>query len=247
MIISLTGFMGCGKSSVGRKLSELLCCPFMDLDDIIEERAGRRIPEIFASEGEAEFRRMEAEALEDCIEKKAARDDAPLAPSHSRAAGPSPYAGVRKCQLRSHPLPLEACTISSEGKTRGVLALGGGAVMTPSCAKLVHEHTLCIYLRASVETLLAHLSGEADKRPLLQNNTDQTTSDCHFDRAASDCHFDRAERVEKSPTLRQRIETLMTHRSSTYEKTAHIIIDTDGKSIDSICQEIISTAILPRP
>ena len=80
--------MGCGKSSVGRKLSELLCCPFMDLDDIIEEIAGRTIPEIFASEGEAEFRRMEAEALEACIEKKAARDDAPLAPSHS--VGPSP-------------------------------------------------------------------------------------------------------------------------------------------------------------
>ena len=216
MIISLTGFMGCGKSSVGRKLSELLCCPFMDLDDIIEERAGRTIPEIFASEGEAEFRRMEAEALEACIEKKAARDDAPLAPSHSRAAGPSPYAGVRKCQLRSHPLPLEACTISSEGKTRGVLALGGGAVMTPSCAKLVHEHTLCIYLRASVETLLAHLSGEAEGRPMLEGRS-----------------------------LRSRIEELMTLRSSTYEKTAHIIIDTDGKSIDSICQEIISTAILP--
>ena len=208
--------MGCGKSSVGRKLSELLCCPFMDLDDIIEERAGRRIPEIFASEGEAEFRRMEAEALEACIEKKAARDDAPLAPSHSRAAGPSPYAGVRKCQLRSHPLPLEECTISSEGKTCGVLALGGGAVMTPSCAKLVHEHTLCIYLRASVETLLAHLSGEAEGRPMLEGRS-----------------------------LRSRIEELMTLRSSTYEKTAHIIIDTDGKSIDSICQEIISTAILP--
>ena len=239
--------MGCGKSSVGRKLSELLCCPFMDLDSVIEERAGRTIPEIFASEGEAEFRRMEAEALEACIEMNVARDDAPLAPSHSRAAGPSPYAGVRKCQLRSHPLPLEACTISSEGKTRGVLALGGGAVMTPSCAKLVHEHTLCIYLRASVETLLAHLSGEADKRPLLQNNTDQTTSDCHFDRAASDCHFDRAERVEKSPTLRQRIETLMSLRSSTYEKTAHIIIDTDGKSIDSICQEIIFNSNITRP
>ena len=246
--------MGCGKSSVGRKLSELLCCPFMDLDDVIEERAGRTIPEIFASEGEAGFRRMEAEALEACIEINVVRNDAPLAPSHSRAAGPSPYAGVRKCQLRSHPLPLEECTISSEGKTHGVLALGGGAVMTPSCAKLVHEKTVCIYLRASVETLLVHLSGEADKRPLLQNNTDQTTSDCHFDRAASDCHFDRAasdchfdraERVEKSPTLRQRIETLMTLRSSTYEKTAHIIIDTDGKSIDSICQEIISTAILP--
>lgn len=216
MIISLTGFMGCGKSSVGRKLSELLCCPFMDLDSVIEERAGRTIPEIFASEGEAGFRRMEAEALEACIEMNVARNDAPLAPSHSRAAGPSPYAGVRKCQLRSHPLPLEECTISSEGKTRGVLALGGGAVMTPSCAKLVHEHTLCIYLRASVETLLDHLSGEADGRPMLEGRS-----------------------------LRSRIEELMTLRSSTYEKTAHIIIDTDGKSIDSICQEIISTAILP--
>ena len=241
MIISLTGFMGCGKSSVGRKLSELLCCPFMDLDDIIEERAGRRIPEIFASEGEAEFRRMEAEALEAVTGQQPKCSGGPLP-----LRGPLPLAGGGKM-----PPPHNGQTVSShensEGKTRGVLALGGGAVMTPACAELVHEHTLCIYLRASVETLLAHLSGEADKRPLLQNNTDQTTSDCHFDRAASDCHFDRAERVEKSPTLRQRIETLMTLRSSTYEKTAHIIIDTDGKSIDSICQEIISTAILPRP
>ena len=56
--------MGCGKSSVGRELSKLLCCPFMDLDDVIEERSGRRIPEIFATDGEAEFRRMEKDALE---------------------------------------------------------------------------------------------------------------------------------------------------------------------------------------
>ncbi len=241
MIISLTGFMGCGKSSVGRKLSELLCCPFMDLDDIIEERAGRTIPEIFASEGEAEFRRMEAEALEAVTGQQPKCSGGPLP-----LRGPLPLAGGGKM-----PPPHDGQTVSShensEGKRRGVLALGGGAVMTPSCAKLVHEHTLCIYLRASVETLLTHLSGEADKRPLLQNNTDQTTSDCHFDQTTSDCHFDRAERVEKSPTLRQRIETLMSLRSSTYEKTAHIIIDTDGKSIDSICQEIISTAILPRP
>ncbi len=97
--------MGCGKSSVGRRLSELLCCPFMDLDSVIEEREGRTIPEIFASDGEAEFRRMEVEALEACIEMNVARNDAPLAPSHSRAAGPSPYAGVRKCHFRSFVLP----------------------------------------------------------------------------------------------------------------------------------------------
>ena len=89
MIISLTGFMGCGKSSVGRKLSELLCCPFMDLDDVIVEREGRSIPEIFASDGEAAFRRMELEAL------KAVLKDGGMErvwkqslPSHS-AMGPS--------------------------------------------------------------------------------------------------------------------------------------------------------------
>ena len=44
--------MGCGKSSVGKRLSELLCCRFMDLDEVIVEREGRSIPEIFAEDGE---------------------------------------------------------------------------------------------------------------------------------------------------------------------------------------------------
>ena len=55
--------MGCGKSSVGRKLSELLCWPFVDLDAAIEEISGLTIPEIFASEGEAGFRNAELETL----------------------------------------------------------------------------------------------------------------------------------------------------------------------------------------
>ena len=68
-IIALTGFMGCGKSSVGRRLSELLCCPYMDLDAVIEERTGRSIPEIFASDGEAAFRQMELETLHNILEE----------------------------------------------------------------------------------------------------------------------------------------------------------------------------------
>ena len=55
--------MGCGKSSVGRRLSQLLCCPFMDLDAVIEQQTGRSIPEIFATDGEATFRQMEWNAL----------------------------------------------------------------------------------------------------------------------------------------------------------------------------------------
>lgn len=60
----LVGFPGCGKSTVGPLLAELLKRPFLDLDAHIEKAAGKRISEIFAAHGEEGFRRMETEALE---------------------------------------------------------------------------------------------------------------------------------------------------------------------------------------
>ena len=64
--ISLIGFMGCGKSSVGKELASLLPdCRLIDLDTYIEEKQGQNIPEIFNEYGEAAFRRMEREALEE--------------------------------------------------------------------------------------------------------------------------------------------------------------------------------------
>ncbi len=64
--ISLIGFMGCGKSSVGKCLAALLPeCRLIDLDTYIEEKEGKNIPEIFNEYGEAAFRRMEREALEE--------------------------------------------------------------------------------------------------------------------------------------------------------------------------------------
>ena len=167
MIITLTGFMGCGKSSVGRCLSELLCCPFIDLDDAICERSGRSIPEIFASEGEAEFRKLEAETLRSI-----------LTPS---------------------------------GTVRTVIALGGGTVMTPECSEIVKERSVCIYLKASIDTLVRHLETEASGRPMLQGDS-----------------------------LRSRIEELMNIRTETYESIAQITIETDGKSIEAIAEEIIN-------
>ena len=67
MTITLNGFMGCGKSSVGKALAALLSCPLTDLDTFIEEREGRSIPEIFSSEGEKYFRKIEQEALREVI------------------------------------------------------------------------------------------------------------------------------------------------------------------------------------
>ena len=61
--IYLVGFMGSGKSTVGRLLADRIGWPFFDLDEEIEARERTAIADIFATRGEAEFRRIEAAAL----------------------------------------------------------------------------------------------------------------------------------------------------------------------------------------
>jgi shikimate kinase len=151
----------------------------MDLDAEIVAREGRSIADIFAVDGEGEFRRIEKVTLEDILDT------------------------------------YEANTI---------LALGGGAVMTEGSEELVHEKTLCVYLKASVETLIEHLSGQTSGRPLLKAG------------ASGD---NGKENDDANDALRKRIMDLMSKRAATYERTAHIIIETDGKSIDEVAQEIV--------
>ena len=62
--LALVGFMGTGKSTIGRVVAEHLQFGFVDTDDLIEERLGRSISDIFAREGEAAFRQYEKHALE---------------------------------------------------------------------------------------------------------------------------------------------------------------------------------------
>ena len=125
MLISLTGFMGSGKTTVGRIVADALGCPFVDLDQEIVRKSGRSIPQIFESGGESAFRLLEKKTLEQ--------------------------------------------TISKYSETTAVLSLGGGTVTVPGAVKLLQEKTLCIYLKASVETLLSRLEGEAEWRPLADD------------------------------------------------------------------------------
>lgn len=62
----LVGFMACGKTTIGKALAQALNFGFIDTDALIEEAAGCSIPDIFAAEGEAGFRRRERGALERC-------------------------------------------------------------------------------------------------------------------------------------------------------------------------------------
>lgn len=64
--IFIIGFMGAGKTTMGRALARKLNWNFIDLDDLIEARAGKRIREIFAESGEGVFRSLEREALRSC-------------------------------------------------------------------------------------------------------------------------------------------------------------------------------------
>jgi shikimate kinase len=61
--VALVGFMGAGKTTVGRELAGQLGWAFLDVDDIVVQAAGRSIADIFAREGEARFRQMELAAL----------------------------------------------------------------------------------------------------------------------------------------------------------------------------------------
>ena len=68
MRIYLIGYMGCGKSSLGRRLSAFMSIQFVDMDHYIEERNCKTVPQIFEEEGEEAFRMKERKALEELSE-----------------------------------------------------------------------------------------------------------------------------------------------------------------------------------
>ena len=172
-VISLAGFMGCGKSTVGKILASRLGADFYDLDTLIEQNAGMTIPEIFTSQGEEAFRRMEAQTLETFLETMTNR--------------------------------------------RAVLSLGGGTLTTERCRQLLQGRALCIYLKASEDTLVRNLSGQADGRPMLEGAHDEAT-------------------------LRARISKLMALRSNIYESSATHTVQVDALQPESIA-DIISKII----
>ena len=68
--IALIGFMGAGKTAVGKALAGKLNRQFVELDSLIEQRAGKPIPEIFRQEGEIAFRELEIEVTKEISNKK---------------------------------------------------------------------------------------------------------------------------------------------------------------------------------
>jgi shikimate kinase len=68
--IALIGFMGTGKTAVGRALAQKLGKKFIELDPLIEQKAGKTIPEIFGENGEIAFRELEIEVTKEAAGEK---------------------------------------------------------------------------------------------------------------------------------------------------------------------------------
>ena len=121
--VLLIGLPGTGKSSVGRRVAERLGVEFADSDSMIEVRAGRSIPRIFAEDGEPTFRQLEASVVADALTK-----------------------------------------------FTGVLALGGGAVLTESTKQAIAASGIPVVLLHTQLATLANRVGTGAGRPLLADD-----------------------------------------------------------------------------
>ena len=161
MNVAIYGFMGVGKTTSGALLAEALGYEFIDLDDEIEKRTGKTIPEIFMDDGEPRFRELERDLV-----------------------------------------------IELSRKDGYVIGCGGGAMADLVNAEALRESSTLVYLTASVEEILER-TGKESHRPLL-----------------------------KVDDPRKTVEKLIAKRKPVYERYAEVIIDTTGKTPESVSDEI---------
>jgi shikimate kinase len=156
--VVITGFMGAGKTTVGRSLARLLGVAFVDLDDAVAEAEGRPPRELIDAEGEDYFREAETRALRRVLEGGAAR---------VIATGGGAWTLERnRALVASHgclsvwlDAPYELC--------RRRIEEGGGAsdrpfARDPARARLLYDERLASYARADLRVGVARDSGADD-------------------------------------------------------------------------------------
>ena len=120
--VFLCGFMGCGKSTVGKLLAKKMGRSFVDLDVYIEELQQMTIPEIFEKKGEPFFRKCESEALAEL------------------------------------------------GGAGGVIATGGGALLSHENGVIANKAGTVVYIDAPFESCYGRIKGDKN-RPIAYNST----------------------------------------------------------------------------
>ncbi|MGQ4873261.1 MAG: shikimate kinase [Promethearchaeia archaeon] len=164
--IALIGFMATGKTTIGKELVKRLGNDyiFIETDQLIVEKAGKTIPEIFAEEGEIKFREYE----------------------------------------------ISACKMASEFR-KAVISCGGGVVLNKINIDYLKKNCYIILLKATVDEIYKRaLKDKIESRPIIN---------------------------KEDP--RSEIEKVLNFREPFYESAAEIIIDTTGKKVEEIVNEIL--------
>ena len=117
--IVITGFMGCGKTTVARALARELGCKMIDLDEFVAEREGRSAKEIIQQDGEAAFREIETRYLERALAHRSARVIA-LGGGTWTIAGNRKLIAEHRCISVWLDVPFESCweRIAASGSER---------------------------------------------------------------------------------------------------------------------------------
>ncbi|MGO1468460.1 MAG: shikimate kinase [Tissierella sp.] len=158
--IALVGFMATGKTTTGKELANSLGMKLIDIDKFIEEKMDMNIAEIFSKYGQAHFRKIEKEAIEE----------------------------ITKLQDT-------------------IISCGGGVCLDPQNIVNIKEKCTVVLLEANPDIILDRTKSDKN-RPLLKSTSKE-------------------------------IKELMEARRDSYHKSADIVIDTSGKSVSSVRDEII--------
>ena len=160
--IVLIGFMGAGKTSISEYLKTLFAMDVVEMDQIIAEREGMSIPDIFEVHGEQYFRDLETNLL-----------------------------------------------IEMQSKKNVVISCGGGTPLRECNVVEMKKNGRVVLLTASPETIFERVKDSHD-RPVIENNKNVPF-----------------------------IADLMEKRRAKYEAAADIVINTDGKSLIEVCEELV--------
>lgn len=161
-VIVLVGSSGAGKSTIGPLLATKLGRPFLDVDAEIVREQGRPVSDIFATDGEAHFRRLERDATLAAFDRDA------------------------------------------------VVALGGGAPMTPAVADALRALSQVIWLRVSAEEATRRV-GNDPRRPLLSRGDALAT-----------------------------LTAMLAAREPVYADVSDVAVSTDGRPSAAVVDDIIS-------
>ncbi len=123
MKISILGYMGSGKSTIGRQLANQIGLDFVDLDQKIEKDQNKSISELFSTQGHIKFRKIEKHTLDKIL-------------------------------------------IENENF---VLALGGGTPAYYDNIDVINQHSISIYLRVQLPTLIERLNLQKENRPMISH------------------------------------------------------------------------------